>query len=262
MTDPTAGAPAPEQLQFDHAERPGPTAGTACAVCKQPITTSYFEINGKIACARCRGRILSVWNRGSAAQRGVKAAGLGALAAALGAALYFGIAALTGYEFGLIAVLVGLAVGIAVRKGSGGRGGWRYQLLAMFLTYSAVVATDSGLIARELRKDLRARVDSLRARGVPDSSARRAAVAAEFRAPTDTAAQARPGRSRPGPLAFTLAFAALVMLAYAAPIMIGIGSPLHLLIAAFALYEAWKLNRGAAFTVTGPYSVAARAPSA
>jgi hypothetical protein len=267
VTDPTAGAPeargAPSpELQFDHAERAGATAGSACAVCKQPITTSYFEINGKIACARCRGRILSVWNRGSSAQRGAKAAGLGTLAAALGAAVYFGIAALTGYEFGLIAVLVGLAVGLAVRKGSGGRGGWRYQVLAMFLTYSAVVATDSGLIARELRKDLRARVDSLKARGVPDSSARLAAVAAELPARADPTAPRRPVRPRPGPLAFLLGLALLATLAYAAPIMIGIGSPLHLLIAAFALYEAWKLNRGAAFTVTGPYSIAARAASA
>jgi hypothetical protein len=264
VTDPTAGAPgAPSpELQFDHAERAGPPAGTACAVCKQPITTSYFEINGKIACARCRGRILSVWNRGSSALRGAKAVGLGVLAAALGAAVYFAIAALTGYEFGLIAVLVGLAVGMAVRKGSGGRGGWRYQLLAMFLTYSAVVATDSGLIARELRKDLRARVDSLKARGVPDSSARHAAVVGEPPALADTAAARRPARSRPGPLAFLLGLGALATLAYAAPIMIGMASPLHLLIGAFALYEAWKLNRGVAFTVTGPYSVAARAPSA
>ncbi len=88
MTDPTAGAlgaPAPEQLQFDRAERAFHTAGSECAVCKQPITTSYFEINGKIACASCRGRILAAWNRGSPAQRGAKAAALGTLAAALGA---------------------------------------------------------------------------------------------------------------------------------------------------------------------------------
>jgi hypothetical protein len=266
VTDPTVealGGPSAE-LQFDHAEHAehaGPAAGTACAVCKQPITTSYFEINGKITCARCRGRILSVWNRGSSAKRGAKALGLGVLAAALGAAVYFGIAALSGYEFGLIAVLVGLAVGMAVRKGSGGRGGWRYQLLAMFLTYSSVVATDSGLIARELRKDLRARVDSLTARGVPDSSARRAAVVAELPALVGSVAAGRPARARPGPVAVLLGLAALATLAYAAPIMIGMASPLHLLIAAFALYEAWKLNRGVAFTVTGPYSVAARAPS-
>ncbi len=131
----------------------------------------------------------------------------------------------------------------------------------MFLTYSAIVATDSGLIARELRKDLRVRVDSLRARGVPDSSARRAALVATLRPRGDTAAAPRPVRPRSAPLTLLLGLGALLALAYAAPIMIGFASPLHFLIAGFALYEAWKLNRGAAFTVTGPYPVAARAPS-
>ncbi len=55
-----------------------------------------------------------------------------------------GIAALTGYEFGLIAVLVGLAVGIAVRKGSSGRGGWRYQVLAMFVAAGLMVIKGMG----------------------------------------------------------------------------------------------------------------------
>jgi len=40
--------------------------------------------------------------------------------------------------------------------------------------------------------------------------------------------------------------------------MIGIGSPLHFVIAGFALYEAWKMNRGVALQVTGPYQAAAR----
>ena len=51
----------------------------ACAICQQPIAGSFQEING-------------------------------AVAAALGA-VYFGIEALLGYEFGLVAVVVGLLVG-------------------------------------------------------------------------------------------------------------------------------------------------------
>jgi len=42
----------------------------------------------------------------------------GAVAAALGAGIYFGISALTGYEFGLVAIVVGLMVGWAVRRGA------------------------------------------------------------------------------------------------------------------------------------------------
>jgi len=68
-----------------------------------------------------------------------------------------------------------------------------------------------------------------------------------------------PGSSRlPRPLAVALGLGLIVVLAYAAPIMIGITSPIHLLIAGFALYEAWKLNRGVVFQVTGPYQAAAR----
>ena len=49
---------------------------------------------------------------------------------------------------------------------------------------------------------------------------------------------------RPGPLMVAFGLALIIALAYAAPIMIGITSPLHLLIAGFALYEAWKLKPG------------------
>jgi len=248
VTDPAAGTPADRSLQFDRAERAGQTPGTACSFCQQPIAGSYYEINGKVACLGCRGQIMAAWNRGSPARRFAKALGLGAAAAALGAGVYFGVEALTGYEFGLIAVVVGLLVGAAVRRGSSGRGGWRYQVLAMFLTYSAVVATDSTLIARELRKEIQARADSV---GVAPSVAT---------TPVAVNAAATTGHQRPGPLALLFGVIVLLGLAYAAPVIIGFSSPLHLLIAGFALYEAWKLNRGVTLRVTGPYQAARAVP--
>jgi hypothetical protein len=250
VTDPAAGTPDDQGLQFDRAERAGQTPGTACSFCRQPIAGSYYEINGKVACLGCRGQIMTAWNRGSRAQRFTKALGLGAAAAALGAGVYFGVEALTGYEFGLIAVVVGLLVGTAVRKGSSGRGGWRYQLLAMFLTYSAVVATDSTLIARELRKELQARSDSSTV--ALDSSGQPAPTASPAATPVAATTAATRG-PRPGPLTLLIGITVLLALAYAAPVIIGFSSPLHLLIAGFALYEAWKLNRGVALRVTGPY---------
>ena len=253
MSDPAAVGPAGEGLQFDRAERGAAPAEMTCAVCQQPVGTSYYEVNGNVTCQRCRGQILATWNRGSPGKRFVKALGLGAAAAALGAGLYFGIEAVTGYEFGLVAIVVGLIVGGAVRKGSNGRGGWRYQALAMFLTYSAVVATDSSLIARELATQFRARADSVRANA--DSSTALAGITAPTAAKSGRTP--RQGPEHPGPLALVVGFAVLLALAYAAPIMIGIGSPLHFVIAGFALYEAWKMNRGVALQVTGPYQAAA-----
>jgi len=248
VTDPAAGTPADRSLQFDHAERAGQTPGTTCSFCQQPVAGSYYEINGKVACLGCRGQIMAAWNRGSPARRFGKALGLGAAAAALGAGVYFGVEALTGYEFGLIAVVVGLLVGAAVRKGSSGRGGWRYQVLAMFLTYSAVVVTDSTLIARELRKEIQARADSA---GVAPAVAT---------TPAAVNAVATTGHQRPGPLALLFGVIVLLGLAYAAPVIIGFSSPLHLLIAGFALYEAWKLNRGVVLRMTGPYQAARAVP--
>jgi len=127
----------------------------------------------------------------------------------------------------------------------------------MFLTYSAVVATDSSLIARELVKQLPARTDSL---GVVHDSTRLLASAAGVAVSADSAGAKR--RERPGLGALLLGLAVLLGLAYAAPIAIGISSPIHLLIAGFAIYEAWKLNRGMALRVTGPYQVAPRAAPA
>ena len=254
MNQPSTGTPE-GSLQFDHAERDGRASGLTCAVCRQPIASSYYEVNGNVTCQRCRNQVMAGWNRGSSGRRFVKALGLGFVAAALGAGIYFGVAALTGYEFGLVAIVVGVLVGGAVRKGSNGRGGWRYQLIAMFLTYTAVVVTDSSLIARELKKEWRVQADSAQA----VSSASSAAQPAVLNASTDRATGAS---HLPRPLAVALGLALIVALAYAAPIMIGIASPLHLLIAGFALYEAWKLNRGVALQVTGPYQAAARPAAA
>ena len=65
--------------------------------------------------------------------------GLGA--AALGSVIFYGVTALTGYEIGLIGVLVGYLVGKAVRKGSGSIGGVQYQVLAVGLTYLSITST-------------------------------------------------------------------------------------------------------------------------
>lgn len=244
MTQPAAGTPAAGSLQFEHAERTDSAPGLSCAACSRPIAMSYYEVNGTVTCQRCRTQIIAQWNRGSSTGRFAKALGLGLAAAVAGAGLYFGIAALTGYEFGLVAIVVGLLVGGAVRKGSNGRGGWRYQALAMFLTYTAVVVTDSSLIARELSQEWQ--------------QAPTEAVAPAADSPVTGDGAVVQGDA-PGAVALTLGLAILVALAYVAPIMIGIGSPIHLLIAAFALYEAWKLNKGVALRVTGPYQASTAA---
>jgi len=57
----------------------------------------------------------------------------------VGAAIYFAIVTLTGYETGLVAIAVGFLVGAGVRMGSHGKGGMPYQALALAVTYFVVV---------------------------------------------------------------------------------------------------------------------------
>src|SRR5688500_11638826 len=132
---------APTDIQFDQAEFKGDAASLSCASCGTAIRGEYYEVAQVITCEACRVRIQSEATGGSAVMRLVKAAFLGTIAAAIGAGVYYAVRALTGYEFGLIAVVVGLVVGGAVRMGSGNRGGVPYQLLAMFLTYASIVST-------------------------------------------------------------------------------------------------------------------------
>lgn len=141
----------PEGLQFDRAEREsGAVPAAACAACKRLIERTYYTVGTRVVCERCRAVMEALRTEGSGLERFLRAAGLGALAAAMGAGIYFGIVALTGYEFGLVAIVVGLLVGGAVRHGARGRGGWAYQALAMALTYAAIVSTYIPQIVRSL----------------------------------------------------------------------------------------------------------------
>jgi hypothetical protein len=132
----------PPELQFEHAETETPPVGAPhCAVCQLEIVGSYWEHRGRMLCDACRTKLVDSWQHGSGFGRFARAAFFGLLAAALGTLVYWAIAELTGYEFSLIALLIGFAVGGAVRYGSRGRGGWRYQALAIFLTYTSIVST-------------------------------------------------------------------------------------------------------------------------
>ena len=47
----------------------------------------------------------------------------------------------------------------------------------------------------------------------------------------------------------------MVGLMYLIPLLVGFHNPISLLIFGFAVWEAWKMNRGSNAGVTGPYRV-------
>ena len=233
------------ELQFDRAEFPESTATSECAACKAPLTSSYFLVNGQMACEACRYRVEAP-DTSSGMGRFFRALGAGTAAAIGGAVLYYAISAISGYEFGLIAVVVGFGVGAAVKWGARGRGGWRYQALAMTLTYLSIVATYVPPLIKGIREH---RTDS-------ETSASATAGAANVATP---AAAEEP---RPTFGGFLFAVMVLAGIVCALPFLAGFENIMGIVIIGIGLYEAWKINRRVPLTISGPHAIDASSVSA
>jgi len=145
-------ADTPPALQFD-AVTPRATdtpAAMACAGCQAVLADEYFDVNGHSVCRDCSIRLASHAETPRGAGVLGRAAALGIAAAVLGAALYFLVLVVTGLEVGLVAIAIGFMVGYGVRLGTRGRGGRRFQVLALALTYWAVGLAYSSLVVKEL----------------------------------------------------------------------------------------------------------------
>jgi hypothetical protein len=237
----------PNDLQFDRVEpaRSETPAAFACSFCPTPLYSSYYEINGKAACEACRYRVEQQVESGAGAGGFGRAALAGLGAAAVGSGLYYGVRALTGYEIGLVAILVGFMVGKAVRWGTLGRGGRGYQVLAVFLTYMSISSTYLPVILKPFIE--------------PEKSGKAA---------SSEPAPAQPEQAKtPAPVkgitlgGVLLGLGALFVICAAGPIVAGMQSPILLLIVGFGLWEAWKLNRRLPFTITGPLQVGRPRPA-
>jgi hypothetical protein len=121
-----------DDLQFDTAEPAGASmaAGPSqnCAICSQPIVSTYYALGDGMLCPACHETAIAPAG-GSRIGRLVKASLFGLGAGLVGTILWFVIRRVTNYEIGLVAIVVGVMVGSAVRKGSAGVGGRGYQVL-------------------------------------------------------------------------------------------------------------------------------------
>ncbi len=266
--------PAPDDLQFEQAEfADESTAGSEqaswCISCKEPITDVYFEAGGGIVCTPCRDKIETMFHGGSRLTRMLKALVFGTIGAAAGAFLYHAIMTITGLNIGLVAVVVGVIVGGAVKAGSANRGGLFYQFLAVFLTYSAIVAMYAvPAIIEAFRRD----PDAAKAARVANGD--NARPAAKPQAEGEDRPQPGPVVDRPrnadqprlNPVRVMVVFgviaAMMIGLAYSIPVEIAIASPISGLIFGFALWEAWKINRKARLAFNGPFRLDALKPEA
>lgn len=241
----------PDNLQFDHAEPSSgasPSSGTiSCAVCKSLLPETYHVVNGHIVCDKCRRDAEADWNRGGAAGRFGKALGLGILATIGCAVLWYAVLKFTNSQFGLLAILVGWVVGTAVMKGSNGRGGWRYQALAIFLTYTSIVSSYVPFIIEGFREQS---VQTAKVAASPD----KAIAPADSIALIADSATGGAATANIGPLAFVIGVVVLIGVLYASPFLMG-QSIIGYLIIGFALYMAWKINLKTELSVSGPHQV-------
>lgn len=227
-------------LQFDTAllkggGAPGDTRALVCDGCAQPITSTYYDVSGRTTCAACRTTLGTLLETPSGIAPIVKASLFGMAAGIAGAIVYYAVIAITNFEIGIVAILIGYMVGYAVHKGAGG-GGRRFQVLAIALTYGAVALAYAPIVVKA----------AIEARQTE------APVAASAAADTTEAQPSRPP---------VIAVVFLLGLIAALPVVVVVGGlPSSLISAAiifFGMRQAWKMTGKPPLVITGPYRVGA-----
>jgi hypothetical protein len=225
-----------DALRFDHAEYAGGEP-LKCSTCEQAIAHVYHEMDGQLFCDRCRRNVESVWNSGSRFSRATRATLAGSAAALVGAMLYFAMTKITGYELSLATIFIGYSVGLAVRWGSNGRGGWAYQALAVALTYFAIVSMYTPTVVEAMFNESR------------NSTLQTAPTAAT------------PAAGAHGSVARFAAMVAVVsVIVCVAPFLLGVKNVIGLVLIGVGVYQAWKMNRRVVLNFSGPHRIHAPEP--
>jgi len=220
-------SPPGNELTFERAEFEGAPTTLACAFCQKPLAGQYWQISKRAACEQCKGSITRELDSSLSQASYLRALGYGALAALVGCVGWIVIEKLFHAQIGIVAIGVGYLVGKAVRKGSGGLGGTRYQVLALVLTYAAIAFAS-----------------------LPDLL--------QAVAHSPTSGEATTTSSPPSLPGFLWAWTLLLGIALASPFLQGTDNIIGLFIIGIGLYEAWKFTRPVTVQVLGPFSVAAR----
>jgi hypothetical protein len=245
-----------EELQFDRVDIAGASPDTAatgpavtCTVCQKPVGAEYYHANDKPVCENCRHVLIAAAATPRSMGPLVRAGLCGLAGAIAGAAINYAVIAITKFEIGLVAILIGYMVGYMVRKGAGGRGGRRFQVVALLLTYWAVGLAYAPLAFKEFRSS-----------DTASSEAADAAKAATPAAVPDTSIATTLGDDEPFTWSsFLFALGVTFVFVFALPVMYVIGSfpggILSALIIGFGMLQAWSMTRAHKIEISGPYKV-------
>jgi hypothetical protein len=246
----TAGTP-----QFGTAEY-APTPGNdRCKTCNQPIVGQYYRVNGALTCAGCALQAERQLPKDSHAAylRGILFGIGGAL---LGLIIYSAFGIMTGLVIGYISLAVGYIVGKAIKLGSGGMGGRRYQIAAAVLTYAAVsMAAIPIAISQSSKKDLQMQPSSQVQRSAPGQPS----ATDELSLPQQNEPAKKPSMN------FGVALLGLALLGLASPLL-ELQNPFQgligLVILSVGIRIAWRLTEGAPAEIIGPFGASPPLPVA
>jgi hypothetical protein len=262
MADDAASAGGTE-LQFDRITEPGGSpageqVAVPCASCSAPIRTFYFTINSATVCDRCRATIEDLAESPPGWRPLIRAGLFGFGAGVGGAAIYYAVLVIANLEIGIVAVLIGYLVGAAVRKGTSGRGGIRFQFLAVALTYASVAMAYAPIaIAGAIRSQNAATTAAATNRSATTRSARPAGQPGA----SSVAVRRQPPPAPPSAGALLLGLGTLAVFLLVLPVLVIIGSmpfgAITALIIFVGLRQAWRMTAAPIIDVYGPYQVGA-----
>jgi hypothetical protein len=255
MTDSDFSNPTP---QFGTAEY-APKSGTdVCKSCNQAISGQYFRVNGSLACARCVDQLKNQIPKDTHAAfvRGL-AFGLGG--AILGLILYSGFSIITGIAIGYVSLAVGWIIAKAIKIGSRGIGGRRYQVTAAALTYAAVsMAAIPIYLSQTVKQEVRKQAQTRPAPSATDPAT--PTPDGSLRSGNDPSKPASTGEPKMNPFK---AFGILALLGLASPFL-ELASPINgalgLIILLVGMNIAWRLAAGPQIDILGPFAASAPAP--
>jgi hypothetical protein len=216
-----------------------------CTLCQQPIATNYYRINGNMACEPCTSQAKpNLPTDSHAAYSRAILYGIGA--AIVGMIVYALFEIATGIIIGYLAIGVGYLVGKAMKRGSNGRGGRRYQIAAALLTYASVSLAAIPVAIHSFKNHKPAQT----------APAPSNATSQQFPFPNQPASAPEPKRQ---PVNIGMALLTLAGLGLASPFLEladGVGGIIGLFILFLGIRAAWSLTSGvdtSAPDISGPY---------
>jgi hypothetical protein len=227
--------PPPDALQFQRAEYVG--SGPDCAFCKKAAGPSYYLVGRGVACPGCCAQLRRLQTK---PERSLMLRGaLYGLGAAIAGSILFALISLTGFQFSIVAILVGYMVGKAMMRATRGRSSRACQVMAVVLTYGAITTSYLPRMISSAIKEHKAGGKKAAATGIDATN----------RAPRTPAA---------GAAGLGVAVVFLVGFSMILPLLMLASSPLagliNLVIIFIGLRSAWRLTRPFSTPLLGPYT--------